>query len=269
MKKIHPEGASDFHNKYSLSGKIQCGFCGSNFSRRTHNLSRTTTKACWKCMTQSKRGINYCSDSKTVDEELIKKAFVEALKIMTKFDYSLIDGFLDTVVQGLKKEDSHDNVVSIEGSIKSLKIKKSSLLDAYLEKAISKEDFVEQKERIESEIVKFENKLNDISKISGKVDLIEDRIQNFKSILLGRDNLEEFDDELFRVLIDKVQVGGVVDGVKDPYLLTYVFNLGIDKGNEIIDEFMCHYPFNPNVITPDGFIRRIHIEDVRVRVAIK
>ena len=65
--------------KFAFSSMIECGFCGSSFTRRSWNASTIYKKPGWQCIGFIRRGKKFCPDSKGVDEEAIEFSFYRVL----------------------------------------------------------------------------------------------------------------------------------------------------------------------------------------------
>ncbi|WP_202947086.1 zinc ribbon domain-containing protein [Paenibacillus dendritiformis] len=66
-----------FIRKFTFSCKLECGFCGKNYSRRSWNSRTVYAKVIWQCVTFSKKGKRYCPHCKGIEETIIEGAFVE------------------------------------------------------------------------------------------------------------------------------------------------------------------------------------------------
>ena len=64
----------DFNNVYAFSGKLVCGICGRGLTR---NNNESTRNPKYYCDSTRRVGRYACKDSKMVDEEMLKKAFMQ------------------------------------------------------------------------------------------------------------------------------------------------------------------------------------------------
>jgi len=60
-----------------FTSKIECGYCGKNYSRRMNTKIRNFGQAGWMCRTANNRGVTVCP-SNTINEELLKSILVDA-----------------------------------------------------------------------------------------------------------------------------------------------------------------------------------------------
>ncbi len=65
---------------FSFSSLLECGFCGSNFSRRSRHRNSIDQKTVWQYVTNTKKGKKFCPDAKGIAEETIEQAFLESYR---------------------------------------------------------------------------------------------------------------------------------------------------------------------------------------------
>ncbi|MFY9441424.1 MAG: recombinase family protein [Tepidanaerobacteraceae bacterium] len=58
-----------YSRKYAFSSMVQCGFCGSHFTRRTWHAGSEYEKIMWSCVTSINKGKKNCIHSKRISEE--------------------------------------------------------------------------------------------------------------------------------------------------------------------------------------------------------
>lgn len=65
-------------------GKVICGKCGSSYSRKTWMQPDGIKRKVWMCSNRYKfKGIKKC-ESKHIDEEMLKKVFVEVINTLVE-----------------------------------------------------------------------------------------------------------------------------------------------------------------------------------------
>lgn len=74
-----------YSRKYAFSSMIQCGFCGTSFSRRTWHAGTKHEKITWSCINAIKNGKENCPDSKSTSERDLELAFVDAFNTLCTF----------------------------------------------------------------------------------------------------------------------------------------------------------------------------------------
>lgn len=115
-----------FARKYAFSSMCQCGFCGTNLTRRSHNQDTKHKKPVWKCRTATNKGIANCPHSKAVDEVVIENAFLEMFKLLAENFDNILESVLSSVEETLSKDDSTEKLKRIEKEISSLEKKRKN-----------------------------------------------------------------------------------------------------------------------------------------------
>lgn len=112
-----------FARKYAFSSMCQCGFCGTNLTRRSHIQDTKHKKPVWKCRTATNMGIANCPHSKAVDEVVIENAFLEMFKLLAENFDDVLESVLSSVKETLSEDDSTEKLKRIEKEISSLEKK--------------------------------------------------------------------------------------------------------------------------------------------------
>jgi len=213
---------------YAFSGKLECGFCGGNVTRRSWHGGTDSKKVVWLCQNVVKKGKKYCPDSKSIDEDIIKRAFVEAYMHLSKNHSDSLDEFLKDLEASLSESSSVKELENINRRIKEAETKKSALIDVLLDKKISDEEYdAKHKELTEKLNYLYEQRAacSDSANIKKTT---KDRIQLFRKTLIDHQELKEFDRAVFDALVAKVIVGSYDEvGKPNPYQLTFVFKAGM------------------------------------------
>ncbi|HBC31896.1 MAG TPA: hypothetical protein DC024_11725 [Clostridiales bacterium] len=71
-----------YSRKYAFSSMIECGFCGSHFSRRTWHAKSQYEKKAWSCVKAIKHGKKNCPNSKSISEADLEAAYVDAFNLL-------------------------------------------------------------------------------------------------------------------------------------------------------------------------------------------
>ena len=219
-----------FTRQYAFSCMLECGFCGSNLSRRTWHSSSQYSKIIWACVTGTKKGKKYCPDSKGIPEKVIEDAFIESYKLMCGDNRDVLDEFIERVEATLSESTIEKSIEKIDREVTAIGHKKKNLLDMRLEDKVDQitydikmEELSEKEKKLLMErqdyLVKQEDEKN-----------LKRRTKEFKKLLEKNQVLEEFDRGVFESIIEKVIVGETDEnGNKDPYKLTFVYKTGISN----------------------------------------
>lgn len=233
--------------KYTFSGKMKCGFCGTSYSRRAM-YSKNGTTVIWDCIANIDGGKEACPNSKAVRENIVQKCFVDAYNILCNAKDLDIDELLKSISDSMKSEDNKSKIENFKKNIKNLEIKKSRLLDLLINETISEEDFSSKQDKINEKIKKYENKIEQYELLLEDDNKVENGINKIRSAIDTKKILGEFDSDIFETLIDYVIVGGVLDGQKDPCMIRFICKSELKDNNIAAHE-------------NDFFIRNMNIEN--------
>lgn len=202
IAKGNGESTKKYQNRYSLSGKIKCGECGSTFKRRHHYNGKDKYIA-WTC-SEHLKDINKCS-MKFIRDKDVKLAFVT---LINKLIFGK-DRILMPLLETLKRVDSKEEVAKInkiEESLEKLKEREevlnklmtSGVLEAsiYTKEAMGitseEKDLLKEKEISKKAIHGNDEEIRELEKLIG--------------ILSKTDMLKSFDDDLFKEIVDKIVI---------------------------------------------------------------
>lgn len=243
-----------YSRKYAFSSMIQCGFCNTNFSRRTWHANSKHEKITWSCIKAIKQGKKNCPHSKSLSEKELEEAFVDAFNMLVSKNKEITDEFLKNVEDTLNNTSTAKELRKIKKEINKIENNINKLVDLYLEKILSKEDFENKYSELLNELEKVKVKEEELQTITSKEDNLKDRIDTFRKLFENNEILKEFDREIFESVIEKIIVGEIdEDGNNNPYSVTFIFKTGlvIEKNDKYSNlySYPTHDIFSP-LITP-------------------
>ena len=225
-----PGKREKFSRQYAFSCILECGFCGSNLSRRSWHSGTVHQKTVWQCVTGTKKGKQFCSDSKGITERVIEEAFINSYKLLCGDNRDVLDEFIQRVELTLGESSIEKSITKIEKEVEALVAKKKKLLDMRLDDQIDKQTYTAKMEELEQKQKKL---LDDRVEFQFQADNeknLKRRTMEFKKALEANQVLEEFDRTVFESIVEKVIVGEIdEDGNKNPYKLTFVYKTGISN----------------------------------------
>ena len=208
-------------NRYCFSGKIKCGICGCTFVSRSKKRKDGSVYKAWRCYEGAKNGASHfdkannqvgcsCMSLNDEDAKLMLQELIKGLKLDQR---KIIDN-LTGIIQKVIGEDGPSNKnESIQAKITQVTEKKQRLLELYLSKDISKQDFQEMNTKYESE--------NTVLLEEAEAGRRQEALRENKDVLLSQISsaLEdiaingEWDDTFYRHILDKMVVheGGKLD----------------------------------------------------------
>lgn len=218
-----------YSRKYAFSSMIQCGFCNTNFSRRTWHANSKHEKITWSCIKAIKQGKKNCPHSKSLSEKELEEAFVDAFNILVSKNKGITEEFMENVENTLSNTSTAKELRKIEKEINKIESKINKLVDLYLEQKLSKENFENKYSELLNELEKVKAKEEELQTITSKEDSLKDRIDTFRKLFENNEILKEFDREIFESVIEKIIVGKIdEDGNKNPYSVTFIFKTGLE-----------------------------------------
>ncbi|MBE6034124.1 MAG: recombinase [Clostridiales bacterium] len=156
--------------------KIYCGECGEPYRKYTEHSGKVCEKNRWKCKKYIFKNRVLCRNLFYTDEEL-KKIFISTVNQLIK-NQRLLDKPYKKEPPKISKE-----LLEIQHQIYRLE---------------EDEDFSSQ------ELADLIFKRAELTYSTSKIDSYEIQTQKIKEILVGQDLLTEFDEELFKGMIDKI-----------------------------------------------------------------
>ncbi len=219
-----------FTRQYAFSCMLECGFCGSNLSRRRWHSGSNYSKVIWSCVTGTKKGKKFCPDSKGIPEKVIEDAFIESYKLLCGDNREVLDEFIERVEATLSESNIEKSIEKIDKEITSIENKKKKLLDMCLEDKIDQLTYEAKMEELSEKAKKLLVERQDYVAKQEDEKNLKRRTKEFKALLEKNQVLEEFDRGVFESIIEKVIVGEIDEnGNKDPYKLTFVYKTGISN----------------------------------------
>ena len=208
-----------------FSSRIRCGFCGYTYGRKNIVKNAKEKDRSWACIQTVCNGRNLCRDSKTIKEEVIKKAFVDSFKLLVKQNKFDTNKLFNDIKLAMRDNSPLEKIKELNTKKDNLEMKKNKLLDCMLEGTISKEIYNTKKEEIEKKIEKVNNEIESYTLLKEDDDKIENGINKIMQIIQSNSNniLKEFDEEVFDALIDYIIVGGYDEtGNKNQFMIRFV-----------------------------------------------
>ena len=201
-------------NRYCFSGKIKCGVCGGSFVSRSRKRKDKSVYKAWRCLENSRHGsfhINQmgdqvgCSGMSLNDEDA--KWMMQAVVSNLQLDMPKVIGNLTGVIKDvLDYGGKEDKTARLQAQIASLSEKKQRLLELYMDKSITKQDFQSMSAKYDAEIAALNKEMQACEaqqQIRQNQDaLLSEITATLHTVSSGR----EWDDIFYRHLLDKITV---------------------------------------------------------------
>lgn len=228
-----PGKREKFSRQYAFSSMLECGFCGSNLSRRRWHSNSKYKTTIWQCIKSTKDGKRFCPDSKGIPEEAIEKAFIESYRMLSTDNKDILEEFLQRIEKTLNDSTAEVQLKKIQGKIDNIQRKRKTLLENYLKGVVAQDIYEETDVGYQRQLSGLNNNFQQLQQELRKEESLSKRLKQFKKELLKNQILEEFDRAVFESLVEKVIIGGYdEDGNKDPYKITFIYKTGFTNSIE-------------------------------------
>lgn len=207
-------GTTQNSNQSDFTSKLVCAYCGKHFVRRKTHPGTPYEKIIWKCSSVCKGSRAECPKSIALEEDKIKNAVVDVIKDLIKDKNSWFYLSNEQVNKLMKKSDKkkdrlEEQIAKCKKNIETKTNKKSKILTMYLDEKITEEEFDRQRTEIDKEISAIQELLTELES-----DINLERLKNNTSLqvrkMASEGKVDEFNKELFDLLINKIRVGGKV-----------------------------------------------------------
>lgn len=205
------EQRSKHSNRYCFSGKIKCGYCGKTFVSQTKKRNYGTYKA-WKCGESAKNGKKHTDtfgneigcDGRQVNNNDLMEVMKEVVKKAVTDKQGIINQVMGIVNQVITKNDSEGNFEQIQAKINKINEKKDSLIDAYANKDLTKEDFHRMNEKYNNEITELEKQKTKLKSQETLKTNITELQKDIKTTIIKILNGNQTDETFYRNILDKI-----------------------------------------------------------------
>lgn len=232
-KKMQGEAITGNHVRlnttYTFSGMLECGFCGATLARKMWpGALGKPKKVRWYCVKAYKSGRATCPHCKAIPEEAIKQAFVDSFNMCLGRNKEMVDELLECIEQELSDDTTTIDQRALSRKISNLEKRISDLLDLKLDGNVDEDAY----NRKYSELYKQLNELKEQrekAQIAGsKKESKHLRLKKFQELLTSKDKIDEFDDAVFKTIVDKVIIGEMGDdGIPEPWKIIFIYKTNI------------------------------------------
>lgn len=182
-----------YSSKYALSSIVYCSECGEIY-RRVHWNNRGCRSIVWRCVSRLEEKGSDCS-SPTVNEEVLQAAVVKAINEVLASKDTLLSTLQANIETVLNKEN--------DKATKDIDTKLDELQNELIRLANSKADY----EEVANEIYRLRELKQNALVVNAEREGRRQRIAEMTDFLNEQSHeLEEYDEQLVRRLIEKVTV---------------------------------------------------------------
>ena len=193
-----------YNNRYPFSSRILCGECGHIFKRRIIFKGKPYEYVQWSCSNHI-QNIDRCG-MKAVREEAVMQAFINLFnklkcncdKILTP----LLEGLKNISVEDYNGEEIRECNKKIGELAEEIHILSRLRSQGYINSAL----FIERNNFIDQEVAELKNRRNELFNVT-TFDMEIDRTEQLIRTIRSQNRLmENFDEKLFGIMVDKIVV---------------------------------------------------------------
>ncbi len=201
---------SKHSSKYPFSGKIFCWNCGAVYRRKRWGPTNKYKKYVWNCKTRDENGPEACS-MKAVDEEKLKAAFIRVANKVIKDSDGFIKKMTDNIEKVLNENKNDEELNIIDSKLEMLKEQITNLIRLNSRSNIDRDIYDEEYNRLAVETENLRSKRLAYTKTEMEFKNNYSRIREIEKMLNERELIDSFDEELFRVMVEKIKVVSLVE----------------------------------------------------------
>lgn len=190
-------------------------------------------------MNASKYGKRRCPTSKSVSEEMLEGAFLEAYQLLAENFDDVLDSVILTVEENVENKKEKRRISQVSKDISEAESRKSKLTDMFLDGQITKDAYEKKYGELEEKLKRLIDERTVLSENIGEQKIISKRLQALRENLTSGQILDSFDRTVFESIVDNVIVGEIKeDGSVDPYKITFVLK---ENGSKSINYMKERY----------------------------
>lgn len=211
-----PEQRAKHSNRYCLSGKIVCGHCGSRFVSRSKRRKDGSMYKAWRCYEATQHGLPKqdaignqvgCIVNQQIRDEDFMLMIEHTIRHLHINKAKLINELTDIAKTVLNADGADKNEMEkLKKRLKMLSEKKERLMDLYIGKEITKEEYRKMVEKYETEKQTVAKQIEDAEKqndlINHQEEILKDIVSTIEAMVLG----EKQDDIFYRNIVDRIVV---------------------------------------------------------------
>ena len=213
-RSLSPEGKAKHSNRYPFSGKIKCGVCGRSYVARYKPRQNGSRYKAWRCGEAAKHGSKHldkagnevgCTSPSIRNEEAIHIMYLASKNL--KYNREKITRNLLKVIKSVLANDSPTNSKNkLQKKMDDLGVKRSRILELYVEGSIEKEEFLYERERIDREINEIKVQIESIENGHTLKIQQEQLFSDIENKIAELVNGVEYEDEFYKRILDKMVI---------------------------------------------------------------
>jgi len=220
MRGYSKTGKSKFASQYPFSGKLICQNCGSKFRRQYYGKGENK-KYIWRCINREINGVDSCKQ-KPIREIDLEQAFIRAMNQIIGDKKAFMNLLMQNIYTGLENVEHEYSIEQIDARLSELQQELMSLVQHNAKTGIDAKAYDKQYLAIATEMEIMRERKQKVKDAEAERILRVDRIKEIQEHLNQQESpLDTFDEDLFRMLIEKVKILSINEVV-------FVFKTGVE-----------------------------------------
>ena len=186
-------------NRYCFSGKIKCGVCGCSFVSRSKRRKDASTYKSWRCYEGVRNAGCSCPSLGDEDAKWMLREVVKSLRIDTQ---RIMDNLMNAISRAVHSEPHEDASRDIQKRHDQILEKKRRLLELYLGKEITKQEFGQMNAKYDAEAAILTDQLQICHRQNDVQKDYQDLLSNISSTLHNLVCGDDWDDTFYRHILD-------------------------------------------------------------------
>ena len=213
-RSLSPEGKAKHSNRYPFSGKIKCGVCGRSYVARYKPRQNGSRYKAWRCGEAAKHGSKHldkagnevgCTSPSIRNEEAIHIMYLAVKNL--KFNREKITRNLLRVIKSVLSDNSlNSSTKQLQKKLDEMSVKRSRLLELYMEGNIDKEEFLTEREKIDGVMTDIKIQIDSITNGNTLKVQQEQLFADIEKAIIDLVNGVEYEDEFYKRILDKMVI---------------------------------------------------------------
>lgn len=213
-RSLTDEQKAKHSNRYCFSGKIKCGICGCSYVSRTKKRKNGSVYKAWRCHEAARHGSRHTDkagneigcNNRSLNNEDLKDIMQHVIRNLAVDKETFINNLNHIIGSVLETEDTAEQSSCLDEKLEDYKKKRQSLIELFLNREISKDDFRQLTHKYDTEITGVEAELRTIDEKEStrqqKDQLLQEIADTIRPIIEG----DKWDDTFYRHILDKIVV---------------------------------------------------------------
>ena len=220
---------SKYSLKYAFSSKIECGICGTNYTRRMNEKRKDgTRKIYWACCNKT-INVKNCENSIFIAEDNLKEIFIQIYNSIIDKKYQTKDKLLNAIKETLKEEDNTIKLEKLFEKKENLEKRLSNLIDMKLDDYENKNAYVSKEKEINIELKELDEQIKSYELIKSNNKNITKQLKQIEKVLNAPKTIKDFEEETFNNLVEKIIIGEKDEnGNINPNIIRFLLKIGTE-----------------------------------------